>query len=329
MYQVRHDIVPSINQGSHDVNQLQNPGRHPLRRNRRRRTERESLEENIYTMTVARIADLNQIVTDTNQIGADFKGPTNHLAGPEEWVDTSTGDGKLRPLCQRIPESLWHPGRPRRRPLGVRKWKQRCGFISPDLLYRKVKAGDRGDFPPASFGFTNLVVGRPIAPFVDFGVSPSPTGFDFIKSGAEAGKILLVQAGASRTNTLGRDLQLIDAVKGATQQIHRFSTNSTMTDIVADPYGRFLISDYTRGDIWLLTPPQATPRLDAVLIKGSLRVSWPLTGVGCHLEETSELGPDAFWIRLDVETPVANSAFQAEIAATNRTRYFRIQRSSP
>jgi len=84
---------------------------------------------------------------------------------------------------------------------------------------------------------------------------------------------------------------LVDDQTGSHQQIYQFTTNaptSTMTDCLRDPFGRFLISDYTKGNIWLLTPPLPQPVLAAsALTNGNLRLGWPLTGVEYHLEEST------------------------------------------
>jgi len=329
VYQVRHDFVHSIDKGAHDVNQLQILGDALFVGIGAAGRKGIPAEETIYTMSIGRIGDLKQVVTEPGEIGPDFKGPTNYLAATDEWLEVTTRDAKLRLFASGF-----------RNPYGIRLdpegelWVSEngnndAGFISHDWLYKKVQAGDRGGFPPESFGFSNLVTGRLITPFVDFGVSPSPTGFDFIQSGRDAGKVLMVEAGASRTNWLGRDLLLIDGTTAEVQQIYRFATNSIMTDIVADPFGRFLISDYTLGKVWLLTPPQISPRLSVVITNGHLEITWPLTAVDYRLEETFVLGPGAVWLPSPIEPPAANFLCQVKTSITNTTRYFRIRRSAP
>ena len=75
-------------------------------------------------------------------------------------------------------------------------------------------------------GFTKYIHGNPITNLVNRGVSPSPAGFDFILDGPDAGKVILGELGATRDNSLGRDLLLVDPDTGGFQQIYQFSTNS-------------------------------------------------------------------------------------------------------
>ena len=160
-------------------------------------------EENVYTMTVARIVDLTQI-DFSGPIGPDFTGPVNYLADPNEWINTAGGDGRLRYYASGF-----------RNPFGIvidadgdlwlsTNGNSDPGFLSPDLVYKKVPLGSQGSFPPASFGFgPPHITGSPIQAFVDLGQSPSPTGLAFMPSGPDTGKLVVAQYGATTIPTSG------------------------------------------------------------------------------------------------------------------------------
>jgi len=329
VYQSRHDFVYGIDKGDHDLDMIKFKGDTLYVGIGAASRNGDPARENIYTMTIARIVDVNQIVSNTNEIGSDFKGPINYLASPAEWVNTNGVDGQLRYFASGF-----------RNPFGINfdpdgdLWASSNGnsdpgFFSEDVLFKKVSLGAQGDFPPPDFGFTNYITGTPITPFIDLGVSPSPTGFDFIRNGPDAGKVLLAQAGATQSNALGRDLHLIDPNTGSHQQIYQFSTNapvSIISDVLRDPYGRFLIADYTRGDVWLLTPPLPRPALSAALTNGNLRLSWSLTGVEFHLEENSELLLTNTWQTSSALSQINANAVEAWIAVTNSARFFRLSK---
>jgi hypothetical protein len=90
------------------------------------------------------------------------------------------------------------------------------GFLSPDLVYKKVPLGGQGDFPPASFGFgPPHIVGTPIEAFANLGQSPSPTGMAFMPTGPDAGQLVVAEYGATNDPAVGRDVLLLDPVTGA------------------------------------------------------------------------------------------------------------------
>ena len=329
VYQSRHDFVYGIDKGDHDVDMIKIKGNSLYVGIGAAARNGDPARDNIYTMTIARIVDLNQIVSNTNQIGANFKGPVNYLASPAEWINTNGADGQLRYFASGF-----------RNPFGINfdadgdLWvsangNNDPGFFSDDLLYKKVRLGDQGDFPPPSFGFTNYITGHPVTPFIDLGVSPAVTGFDFISDGPDAGKVLMVEAGASKTNNLGRDLLLIDPNTGSHQQIYQFTTNapaSTMTDCLRDPFGRFLIADYAKGNVWLLTPPLSPPRLNAIVTSNALQLSWPLTGVEYRLEENSSLALTNGWQTSAAAIQINSNTIAAQVAVTNTERFFRLKK---
>lgn len=330
VYQLRHDIVHHIDKGEHDVDMIKIKGDSLYVGIGAASRNGDPARDNIYTMTIARIVDLNQVISMTNQIGTNgtnYIGPINYLPSPTEWVNTNATDGYLHYFASGF-----------RNPFGINfdadgdLWvsangNNDAGFGSKDLLYKKVFLGAQGDFPPPSFGFTNYITGTPIAPFVDFGVSPAVAGFDFIREGPDTGKVLLAESGASNTNNLGRDLHLIDPNTGSHQQIYQFTTNaplSVITDVLRDPFGRFLVSDYGRGNVWLLRTPLPAPTLDAVATNGNLRLSWPLIGVEYKLEQTSDLA--ASWQTSPAVVQITTNGIQVDIGLTNAAQFFRLKK---
>lgn len=253
IYQARHDFVHGVPTGDHGVTQLQVVG-HTLYAGIGAvgRTGNPA-EENIYTMTIARIVNLRH-VDFSGPIGADFTGPANFLSDPAEWINTVGSDGRLRYYASGF-----------RNPFGIAAdasgdlWvttngNSDPGFLSPDLIYKKVPLRGQGDFPPAAFGFgPPYIIGDPIEPLADLGQSPSPTGLDFMPSGPDAGKAVVAQYGATDDPTLGRDVILVDPITGTVETIIRELEGPT--DVIRDPYGRLLISDHDGNSIWLLAGP--------------------------------------------------------------------------
>jgi len=258
VFQTRHDFVHSIPKGNHDVNQLQIVGDTLYVGIGAVGRRGDPDQENIYTMTVARIVDLTR-VDFSGPIGADFKGPVNHLADETEWLDTAAADGLLRYYASGF-----------RNPFGLAidrdgdVWlssngNSDAGFMSPDYLYKKVPPGGQGLFPPASFGFGQPhIVGTPIQPLTDLGQNPAPTGLDFVAEGPEQGKVILAQSGASDQvqYPVGKDVLVVDPNSGAFQIL--IDDLDVPSDVVQDPFGRLLVADFGDGSIWLLTPPQAS-----------------------------------------------------------------------
>lgn len=328
LYEKRHDFVHSIPTGDHLVNQLQVLGDSLFVGIGGAGRIGDPDEENIYTMTVARVADLNQVIT-TNVAG-NHKGPINYLANTTEWTNTAAADGFLRYFASGF-----------RNPFGIainpdgQLWvsvngnHRQVGFISDDLLYKDVQLGDEGDFPLPEFGFSKYITGNPITSLSNFGVSPSPTGFDFIADGPDAGKALVASSGATDIDDLGRDLVLVNDQTGAYEQIYQFSTSqpdrSRMTDVQRDPYGRFLITDFALGNVWLLTPPLPAPTLAITAqTNDTARLSWPLTGVDYELQETSNIMNTNSWAASAAVIEIGTNAIQTEISSTDSTMFFRL-----
>ena len=190
VYGTRHDFVYGIPAGAHGVNQIEIVGNTLYVGIGAARRNGDPAEENVYTMTVARIVDLSQ-VDFSGPISPDFTGPINYLADPVEWVNTSGSDGRLRYYASGF-----------RNPFGIvidadgdlwlsTNGNSDPGFLSPDLVYKKVPLGGQGDFPPASFGFgPPHITGTPIEPLANLGQSPSLTGLAFMPHGPDAGKLV-------------------------------------------------------------------------------------------------------------------------------------------
>jgi glucose/arabinose dehydrogenase len=260
VYRIRHDFVHSIPTRTHGVNQIQIVGATLYVGIGAAGRKGDPAEENVYTMTVARIVDLGQ-VDFSGPIGPDFTGPTNYLADPVEWVNTAGAGGRLRYYASGF-----------RNPFGIAVdadgglWlstngNSDPGFLSPDLVYRKVPLGGRGDFPPASFGFgPPHVTGIPIEPLANLGQSPSPTGLAFMPSGPDTGKLVVAEYGANNDPAIGRDVVLVDPVTGAPELL--ITDLKGPTDVVQDPFGRLLVADYEDSSVWLLVHsggPDITP----------------------------------------------------------------------
>lgn len=288
VYQTRHDFVHSINKGDHDVNQIVIVGDTLYTGIGAVGRTGNPADENIYTMTIARIADLTAIDW-SGPIGPDFKGPVNYLASPAAWIDSAPADGFLRYYASGF-----------RNPFGLAAdddgdlWvstngNSDAGFLSHDELYRKVPLHGQGTFPPASFGFPPpYIIGTPITPLSDLGQNPSPTGLDFVPGGPDAGYAVVAQAGASNQAQfpVGKDVLFVDPLTGAFQIL--VDDMNLPTDVQRDPYGRLLISDYSDGSIWLLTPPRdavgtvpaggtATPLRIAKAAGGNLALTWSVS----------------------------------------------------
>jgi glucose/arabinose dehydrogenase len=327
-FQVRHDIVHSVNKGDHDVEQIQFKGDSLYVSIGAVGRNGNPAQENIYSMTVAFIEDINQVLTEPDQIGANFKGPINYLASPTEWTNAAGASHLLRNFASGF-----------RNPFGIAfdpegdLWvtvngNSDTGFFSDDYLYKKVQYGDEGEFPPPEFGFTKYISGNPITNLVNFGISPSPAGLDFIRDGPDAGKVLVARLGATRTNWLGRDLVLVDPDTGDWEQIYQFATNTSAyaaCDVVRDPYGRFLISDLGHNNVWLLRTPLPAPELEADLDHGQLELSWPLIAVEYALEQSLDATTGS-WSSVGIGPEIRTNGIFLHLPATNSARFYRLKR---
>jgi hypothetical protein len=326
-YQVRHDFVYGINKGDHDVEQIQFKGDSLYVSIGAVGRTGHQTNENIYSMTVARIVDINQVITDTNQIGANFKGPTNYLASPTEWTNAAGADHLLRCFASGF-----------RNPFGIafdpdgELWvsvngNSDVGYYSDDFLYKQVQYGDEGEFPPPAFGFTKYIHGNAITNLVNFGVSPSPAGLDFIREGPDAGKVLVGRLGATQTNWLGRDVVLVDPGTGAWSQIYQVSTNSSaygICDVRRDPFGRFLMSDFGHTNVWILRTPLPVPNLQASLSNDTLQLSWPLIAVEYSVEELAHLSGSS-WQGVASVPEIRTNGIFLNLPTTNAARFYRLK----
>ena len=251
VYRTRHDFVHSIPTGTHGINQIQIVGSTLYVGIGAASRTGDPAVENVYTMTVARIVDLGQ-VDFSGPIGSDFTGPVNYLADPGEWVNTAGVDGRLRYYASGF-----------RNPFGIlldadgdlwlsTNGNSDPGFLSPDLVYRKVPLGGQGDFPPGSFGFgPPHIAGTPIQPLANLGQSPSPTGLAFMPTGPDAGQLVVAEYGATNHPAVGRDVLLLDPVTGAPARL--VTGLKGPTGVAPDSFGRLLIADIDDSSVWLLT----------------------------------------------------------------------------
>ena len=256
VYRTRRDFVHSIPTGTHGINQIQIAGSTLYVGVGAASRIGDPAVENVYTMTVARIVDLGQ-VDFSGPTGADFTGPVNSLADPVEWLNTAGADGRLRYYASGF-----------RNPFGYlldadgdvwlsTNGNSDPGFLSPDLVYKKVPLGGQGDFPPASFGFgPPHIVGTPIDPLANLGQSPSPTGMAFMLTGPDAGQLVVAEYGATNDVAVGRDVLLLDPLLGTPARL--VTSLKGPTDVAPDPFGRLLIADYGDSSVWLLTYTGAT-----------------------------------------------------------------------
>jgi glucose/arabinose dehydrogenase len=250
IYEERVDFVRAIPRDVHTVNQIRIAGSSLFVSIGTKSSGGSPSCERIYTGTLARIADLNL---------SDFGG-ANNLADSASFVDPAPVDGFLRRYAFGL-----------RNAFGVRVdatgrvWSSDNGtsechtcrpcnnfsIDTPDLFYRGLKAGDKGIFPPAGYPGGS---GSTISPFAQRPVHAAVTGFEFIPSGTDAGKILLAEYGPDDTTfAVGRDVIAIDSTSGTvTPFIAGFDRP---TDIAIDPLDRMLIADFHAAAIYLLTPP--------------------------------------------------------------------------
>ena len=327
LFESRHDFVYNIPTGNHNANQIQILGDSLYVGIGAAGRKGDPSEENLYTMTVARVADLTQVIT--TGVGSNYKGPVNYLASPTEWTNTAPTDGLLRYFASGF-----------RNPFGIAfdpegaLWvtvngNSDAGFLSDDFIYKNVQAGDEGEFPPPEFGYSKHIYGNPITNFINLGLSPSPGGLDFILDGPDAGLAIVGELGATRNNSLGRDLLLVDTDTGSYEQIYQFSTDSRdygVSDVVRDPFGRFLVSDYGHNAVWLLTPPLPEPELSVTISGLHVELRWPLTGVEYTLQESSTPENPDSWMPSTVVPDITTNGILASVTTTNDSRFYRLKK---
>ncbi len=336
-HELRHDIVHGINKGSHGLGHLQVRGDSLFAGIGAVGRKGDPAEENLYSCTVAFIGDLTQVSTVAGEIGGDFKGPLNHLAGEDDWLDPDGPTHLLRYFASGF-----------RNPFGIAfdpdgdLWvtvngNSDEGFLSDDFIYRKVGYGDMGEFPLQYPGqeqpFARHIMGTPITHLVNLGVSPSPGGLDFILEGPDAGKALVGQLGATNDNQLGRDLLLVDPESGAWERIYRFEPDPlpsgrdsyAISDVVRDPFGRFLVPDFGHSRVLRLETPLPTPRLRGVVSGGKVGLTWPLTGIDWTLESSPSLEEES-WEEVEEPVELNESGVSVEVPQAGAWQFFRLRR---
>jgi glucose/arabinose dehydrogenase len=286
IYEERADFVRGVPNRDHGIDQLQIVGATLFAPIGTRWNSGDPSCESVYTGTIARIADLDQI---------DYSSGANYLPGPTGFLDPVPADGFLR----RYAYGFRNPFGIRVDPLG-QVWvsdngASACNTCSscsnfpidtPDFLYAAVPPGAKGQFPPAGYPGGG---GATITPLAILATHAAVTGFDWIASGPDAGRIVLAEFGASNPDTpAGRDLVLVDPTWGTVSAF--VSGFLGPTDVIADSHGRLLIADYLEPAVYLLTPPgvaavellhagPSAPRIDRIVpnpASASLRIEYSL-----------------------------------------------------
>ena len=250
VYEERVDFVRGVPTGDHQIDQLQIFGATLYAGIGVRKNSARPECENAYTGTLGRIADLDQI---------DYSSGANYLPSPTEYVNAAPLDGMLRRYAYGL-----------RNPFGLRVDAQgfvwtsdngaslcttcsSCGNFgtdTPDLLYRHVPQGAKGEFPPAGYpGGGNATMTR----FATMATHAAVTGFAWLAFGADSGKILVTEYGSTDTvNRVGRDIASVDPTTGAVSTY--ISGFVGPTDIIPDANGLLLIADNAASAVYRLEP---------------------------------------------------------------------------
>jgi hypothetical protein len=195
--------------------------------------------DQVYNGTIGRIGNLN------SPVAVNLSTTTDR----NNFANSSISDGRLRMYAKGF-----------RNPYGVRVTSAGRVMVSdngastetnfpetPDLFYKDVKLNDVGRFPPPGKPGAETPTMTPLT----VGMHSAPTGFDFIPSGPDRGKILVAM---SANSTEGRKLVLIDPKTNA--QTTFLTGFSTATDVYLDPYGRLLVSDLDGNAVYAITSPR-------------------------------------------------------------------------
>jgi hypothetical protein len=262
----RFDVVSGIELGAHTINQIQIAGDSLYVGIGARTNNGDPAVERVYNGTIARIGDLNHPIVSDLALTQDRTS----------FADSSLSDGRLRRYARGF-----------RNPYGLRVSADGTVLAAdngadtqgsfpetPDLFYQDIQLNDVGRFPPAG------QPGAPtptMTPLTIVGSHRAPAGFDFITSGPDRGNLLVA---LSANNPSGRRLVMIDPHNGAMSD---FLTGFlTATDIVTDPLGRLLVSDWDLNAIYAITPPRdADANLDRNVDVGDLKalaLHWQMPG---------------------------------------------------
>lgn len=195
-------------------------------------------EEDLYNGTVVRIGNLN------NPIAMNLSLSSDRTA----FLNSGVSDGRMRYYAGgfRNPYGLFV------KPDGEVWVTDNGADAEPgfdetlDFLYRDVELNDLGHFPPEG------EPGAPVPtidPLAILGSHKGASGFDFIPRGPDRKKALVALAA---NNTNGRRLVTVHPETGV---VSEFLTGfNTVTDVVVDPFGRLLVSDWDQNAIYLLDP---------------------------------------------------------------------------
>lgn len=249
VYEDLTDFAAGIELGIHTINQIQISGDSLyVGIGDQTNTGNPSVEQ-VYNGTIARIADLNHPVL------IDLATTT----GRDTYVAPAVSDGQLRRYAKGF-----------RNPYGLRisadgkiQASDNGGEIqgtfpdTPDFLYQDIRQDDVGHFPPAGQPGAPEPTMTPITLATHAGV----TGFDVIRTGPQRGNTILAYSGTNPSG--GNRLAMLDAMTG---EVSTFMSGFNLAiDVVNDPFGRLLISEFD-GNVSMLTPPKdADPNLDGVV----------------------------------------------------------------
>ena len=255
MYGNAVEFVNNIPLGDHQVDQLQISGNSLYMGIGTRTNTGDPTQESVYNGTIGRIDDLTK--ANYSAAGADNLALSAVL--------TDTDPGKLHVYASGF-----------RNPFGVRV--DASGNVSatdngadppsltPDLFYTNIHKGDQGIFPSGT---------GTIQPLTRLGLDTSADGFAVLPSGPLQGQYLVALFNTASSGTpVGNELVTVDPTTGA---VTPFLTGiGNPLDIVTDPYGRLLVSDYgpsfyngfdpSSGGVYLISPSAVPEPSSGVLL---------------------------------------------------------------
>ena len=169
-------------------------------------------------------------------------GPSTTSRVPVEWLNTGGAGGRLRYYASGF-----------RNPFGIlidadgdlwlsTNGNSDPGFLSPDLVYKKVPLGGQGDFPPASFGFGPPdIVGTPIEAFANLGRARRRPAWPSCRPARTRDSSWWRSTGRPRPSR-GTGCPASRSCTGAPALL---VTNlaRAQTGVAPDPFGRLLIAD--------------------------------------------------------------------------------------
>lgn len=297
-FEERVDFVRGIPRGDHHVNQLQIRANALWTSIGQRGNNGDPRFENVYTGTLVRVADLGQV---------DFAGGANYLPDSTTFVDPAPIDGWLRRYARGFRNTFGV-----RLDVEGRLWatdngasacatcsaRNRFPIDTPDLVYRDVQPGDKGIFPPEGYPGGG---GATIQPCAILGLHVAATGFAFVTSGPDDGRLLVAEYGPTDTTLAGgRDVVRVDPDSGS--WIPFLPGFDRPTDLVAGPFGEYLIADYDEPAIY---------RLSLTVSDASTETSASPVGLSLGVSPNPCSGQSSVTFALDEPSPITLFAFDA------------------